>query len=518
MDTINSALYIENEGLSEYAAASARLLHPTGDCSGATAARALRFSYREIRRCHDEALKRYGEMSSPPSEWEWLLDNFYMVQREYQAAVAAIDRAKNLRRCCDGVMVTALCRNLVLSGKGSVTEERLSIFLEGFESVTVLKRAELELMPAALSASVIGTIASLCTALRCGRSVQEPQRSFEALFGTLRLLAVLDMEKILQKANVTNSILASELSGDYPRMDSGTRQDYLRRVEKLARREGAEEHEYAARLVKKARARGCHVGFFLFEEQGSFKESLYIGANVLITLFLSLLTAFVSESPLAALLLLLPVSELVKSFIDFVLLRLIPAKRLFRMDTEAGLPAEGRSICVISSLLGSEVDAGRLEELYHACKSEGQNLYFGLLADLPAADSSTVEGDEKLLRDAREAIDALNRKYGQRFYLFTRGRSFDGERYSPHERKRGALMELARLLCDKPNQLKVTGERDALTGVRYIVTIDSDSRIYPGSVGQLVGAMLHPLNKPVIDEKYKVVKRGHALIHPRIDT
>lgn len=518
MDRINSALYIENEALLNYAAASARVLHPEGESSGAALGRALRQSYRDIRRCHEDALRRYGQLTSVPAEWEWLLDNFYMVQREYQAILPPLERSRRLRSCCDGVMLMALCRNLVLSGRGQVTEERLGLFLEGFQQVCVLRQAELELLPAVLSAAVIETIAQVCCALRSGEALHEPRKALEALFTSLRLFTVLDMEKILDRANVTNGILATELSGDYARMDSGTRRQYLRRVEKLARREGTQEHEFAARLVKKGRERGCHVGFFLFEEKGSAAESVYIAANVLLTFFISLLIAFISESALTALLLLLPVSELIKSVMDFVLLHLVPARRLFRMDTGEGIPPEGRSICVISTLLGSEADAGRLEELYHACKSEGESLLFGLLADLPAAGSSTTDEDTQLILQAKRSIDALNRKYGQRFYLFTRQRSFDGERYSPHERKRGALMELARLICDKPNQLRVTGERDALTGVKYIVTLDSDTRIYPGSIGQLIGAMLHPLNRPEIDEKLKIVRRGHALIHPRIDT
>ena len=97
MDTINSAMYIDNAGLKEYAAASARLLHPEGECTGAAAAGRLRQDYREIRRCHEEAQKRYGELSSPPSEWEWILDNWYMVQREYQAVIRTLDSARHLR-------------------------------------------------------------------------------------------------------------------------------------------------------------------------------------------------------------------------------------------------------------------------------------------------------------------------------------------------------------------------------------------------------------------------------------
>ena len=58
----------------------------------------------------------------------------------------------------------------------------------------------------------------------------------------------------------------------------------------------------------KARARGCHVGFFLFEQQSDFAESCYIGANVLLSFFISFLTAYIGGSVFPALLLLLLVT------------------------------------------------------------------------------------------------------------------------------------------------------------------------------------------------------------------
>ena len=95
MDRINSALYIENEALLNYAAASARVLHPEGESGGAACGRALRQSYRDIRRCHEDALRRYGQLTSVPAEWEWLLDNFYMVQREYQAILPTLEKSRS---------------------------------------------------------------------------------------------------------------------------------------------------------------------------------------------------------------------------------------------------------------------------------------------------------------------------------------------------------------------------------------------------------------------------------------
>ena len=518
MDNMNSANYISAGQLFDYAAEQAGLLTPEGETTGLPEAKRLQHSFRDIRRSHEEIARRYGGMPAPPAACEWLLDNWYMIEREYRACMPQLEQARHLRRCADGVLVAALCRSMLLSGRGEVTEQRFRLFLEGFQSVTVLRRAELGLIPALLSAAVIECVAGVCHEMRYASDTGEYAKRLEALFGTLRLFTVLDLEKLISSADVTDSVLCADPAGDYARMDSGTKQAYLHRVEKLARREGTEEHIYARRLIKRALKDGRHVGFYLFPGRGGRAAGLYIGGNVLLTLFVTLLLAFRLKNALPALLLLLPVSELVKSFIDFILLHIIPPRRLFRMDTQKGVPESGRTICVISTLLGGEADARRLEELYHACRSEGASLSFGLLADFPVAGSETTDGDEALIRPVREAVGELNRRYGGRFYLFTRKRSFDGECWSAFERKRGAILELAKLICDEPSALEVTGEKDALAGIKYILTLDSDTRIYPGSAGELIGAMLHPLCAPVIDPHTNIVTAGHAIIHPRIDT
>ena len=53
-----------------------------------------------------------------------------------------------------------------------------------------------------------------------------------------------------------------------------------------------EEHIYARRLVKKARAEGRHAGFYLFPEPKPSRGRGYIAANLLLTLFISLWLAF----------------------------------------------------------------------------------------------------------------------------------------------------------------------------------------------------------------------------------
>ena len=52
--------------------------------------------------------------------------------------------------------------------------------------------------------------------------------------------------------------------------------------------------------------------------------------------------------------------------------------------------------------------------------------------------------------------------------------------------------------------------------IRYVLTLDADTRLPMGSVRELVGIASHPLNQPVIDPDTRRVVRGYALLQPRI--
>lgn len=84
---------------------------------------------------------------------------------------------------------------------------------------------------------------------------------------------------------------------------------------------------------------------------------------------------------------------------------------------------------MIAALLTCPDDAhaltARLEEYYLCNRDAGENLTFGLLADLPEADHAHAPVDPAILRAARTQIEALNARYGGRFYLFTRERTTD---------------------------------------------------------------------------------------------
>ena len=520
MESIWNSPYVETEKLRACGRAAAQLLPPRGSGRAGSALSALRRSGRELRRCCALLRRRSGGEAELPAAWEWLLDNEYLARREQLSAQGDFAGAGRLRRCGEGLLILALARALLLAGRGKVTEERAALFLDGFQSVTPLRRAELQLFPAALRAAALQELARICRSLSRGEAQSSFPEALEALFTTLRLFSTLDTESLLTGADLCHRILCADPSGDYPRMDADARQDYLRRVEQLARRAGQEETVCAGELIRKAREQGVHVGFLLFREPGQALARLCAGLELLLTLSLSLLLAFSRGGPAAALLLLLPIRQLVRGFLDLLLARLCPPRRLPRMDLQKGVPPEGKTLCVISALLQDPAEAARLcrrlEELRMACRVEGENLLLGLLADLPEAEVQISAADAPTLEAARRGIRELNARYGGGFFLFTRPRHFDGRIWTGWERKRGALLELARLCAGEDSGLAVTGDRSALSGLRFLLTLDSDSRLFPGAAGALIGAMLHPLNRPRIDESSGVVTAGHAVIQPRL--
>ena len=78
------------------------------------------------------------------------------------------------------------------------------------------------------------------------------------------------------------------------------------------------------------------------------------------------------------------------------------------------------------------------------------------------------------------------------------------DRWMGWERKRGKLEELNALLRGSTTTSFLTSPAPrslAPAGVRYVVTLDADTRLPRGVVGRLVGTMAHPLNQPSFDAR-----------------
>src|SRR5882724_6596794 len=87
------------------------------------------------------------------------------------------------------------------------------------------------------------------------------------------------------------------------------------------------------------------------------------------------------------------------------------------------------------------------------------------------------------------------------------------------ERKRGKLHEVNRLLRGAIDTtfVDVNGQPPAVPPhIRYVITLDADTRLPHDSARRLVGKIAHPLNRPRFDAATGHIVDGYAVLQPRV--
>ncbi len=499
---------------------------------------------REVKRLLQRLEKLYGGFKAGgvrSKTAEWLCDNMYMVRRESASVAEDFKRAGRLgadSEGCAAVLIAA--RGLVRAGSGFVDGERTALYLSGFMECRRLPERELTLFAASLRLELLRYLYENISssgdnnADDASGSAQssEAEQIAENVFKTLFRLAATDLYKVLESVNPTEKILRLDPSGHYCKMDVQSRAIYRRELAKLASGRGIEESDAAKTALELASAgEGYkrHVGYYIFVEPLGAKRkrkpyALYIGLNAALTLSASFLLAMLYGGTAAFALALFPISEAVKYLLDRLIMRLRPPARLpmLELGAEDLASSEYRTLCVTAALITSPQSAvkafGCLEE-YRLANRKAEGVYYGLLADLPETKSETAPGDAEALMAAKAEAERLNAKYGGGFVFLLRKRTYS-ERdrvYRGWERKRGAVMELIRLLKQGKSGVEpLCGDHDAVRDIKYIIILDSDTRLNAGCAAELIGTIAHPLSKPVIDAEARSVLHGNGIIAPKI--
>ena len=234
--------------------------------------------------------------------------------------------------------------------------------------------------------------------------------------------------------------------------------------------------------------------------------------------------------PLAwlALLAIIPASDVAVALVNRIVIGRFGPALLPAMDLTAGVPSHLRTLVAVPALLTSRAQVEQLVqqlEVHYLASTDG-DIYFALLSDWTDADHETTPDDVELLEAARDGVAELNRRHGPaaagpRFYLLHRRRVWNaGEgKWIGWERKRGKLHELNRLLrgSQETTFLSEDGEPPEVpAGVRFVITLDADTRLPREAAKKLIGKMAHPLNRPVLDRMVGRVVDGHAILQPRV--
>ncbi len=150
------------------------------------------------------------------------------------------------------------------------------------------------------------------------------------------------------------------------------------------------------------------------------------------------------------------------------------------------------------------------------------NLHFALLTDSPDA-SQRFDEHDALVDTCSALVNGLNQKYAKDgkggFIHLHRHRVYNPSEGSwmGWERKRGKIMDLNNLLLGGFDSFPVkVGDLSVFPRIRYVITLDADTKLPPGTAQRLVGAMAHPLNQAVIDPKSNTVVEGYGILQPRV--
>ncbi|WP_127088283.1 GH36-type glycosyl hydrolase domain-containing protein [Aquabacter cavernae] len=381
---------------------------------------------------------------------------------------------------------------------------------------------------------------------------------------SLRLISDVDWKDLFERVSLVDGVL--EAGSTFEAMDFPTRNLYRSAIEELGRGSGVTELEVATSAIRvAARAhptsdsagdiRRADPGYHLlsggrpaFEANIGFRLPLssvsarlnrafgIVGYAVAVLcaagLLLALPLAALAGMGLGALILgilavlgVIPAIDAAVALVNRAVSLGFGAVVLPALELRDGVPSHLRTLVAVPTLLttlSSVEEQVEHLEIHHLASPEG-DLHFALLSDWTDTEREHVPGDEALVAAAQAGIDRLNQRYGPapggpRFLLLHRRRVWNaGEgRWMGWERKRGKLHELNRLLRGATDTTFQKSPVEIPADVRYVVTLDADTRLPRDTVRRLIGKMAHPLNRARFDPAAGRVVEGYGVLQPRV--
>ncbi len=229
---------------------------------------------------------------------------------------------------------------------------------------------------------------------------------------------------------------------------------------------------------------------------------------------------------IAALAAALPASEIAIALINRLVGESKAPSRLPRLALESGLGEAQRTLVAIPALLSDTATIDALVHrllLHHLANREGPT-QFALLGDWNDAPAAEQPGDAALLQHALTAIGTLNREHpvagpAPRFLLLHRARrhSVGEDCWLGWERKRGKLEQLMKRIVegDVGDFLDLGRDSAVAVGTHYVLSLDSDTQLPPGTLRALLGIASHPAHRPVLTPGAGRVAGGYGVLQPR---
>ena len=371
--------------------------------------------------------------------------------------------------------------------------------------------------------------------------------------------------EIFEKVNGVEELLKQDPANVYEKMDNKTKEYYRNKIKEISKKTKISEIYITKKILeiaknKEPKTKPSHIGYYLIDNginelydslqykttrkmKPKNKVKLYILLTSLLTIVTSLILTFIlignyqniGLNILSFIIFLIPSHEFSIKLIQYILSKIIKPKLIPKLDMQNGIDKENTTMVVIPTILKSKEKVQELTrklEVYYL-SNKSKNIYFTLLGDCTQSDKREETFDQEVIEEGKKQIELLNQKCikekGLPIFNFIYRKRIWNEKedsYLGWERKRGMLTQLNQYILgniknpflentieDKMQDTKNIEEAkkisEDLKKIKYIITLDADTDLILNSGLELVGAMSHILNKPVIDEEKNIVIDGY---------
>jgi hypothetical protein len=386
---------------------------------------------------------------------------------------------------------------------------------------------------------------------------------------SLQAVSNADWVYLIEPLIVFDKFLRQDPANTFEQMDFETRELYRKRIALVARRSDCSESQVAQAALELAREgyegesdmprvhlRHGHVGYYIigngfpqlasrvgFHPSFAWRARAFVRANgedfflsgIQLSTLLFMAAALFPVLPVVStlvglasiiLFLLLPATQNAADLVNNAITAFFDPEALPKLDLSGGVSRDFATLVAVPTLLINEKQVRKLVNDLEVrfLANRDPNLHFALLTDLPDSVSNPHEKDSHPLVDlASWLIAELNEKYQSPrdgvFLLLHRHRIYNTRQgvWMGWERKRGKLLDLNKLLAGDFDAFPIkAGPIEALHGIRYVLTLDTDTQLPRGTAARLIGAIAHPLNQAVVDPMRRIVNSGFGILQPRI--
>ncbi len=383
---------------------------------------------------------------------------------------------------------------------------------------------------------------------------------------SIKTIQRINFLEIFEKINGVEEILKQDPSDVYTKMDVKTKDYYRTKIKEISKKTKVSELYIARKILELAKksdtgTKKSHIGYYLIDKginetysilnykkreiEEKDKTKIYIFSIAILSIIISsIISSILNIKNIAIfiisfLIFLIPSTEIAIRIIQYILSKTIKPKLIPKIDLSSGINEENSTMVVIPTILKSKDKVKelmeKLEVFYIANKSK--NIYFTLLGDCSESLKKEEDFDKEVIEEGKKQVKILNEKYKSEIPIFNfiyRNRTWNEKEdsYLGWERKRGLLNQFNEyLLGNEANKFRVntieelrnsktenddTKNIDMYKKIKYIITLDADTDLVLNTAFELIGAMAHILNKPIIDKQKNVVIDGYGIMQPRV--